>query len=170
MFRNFEFSTIRTATPGRENQVDSRWRAPGWRWRYVYRARRAGSGGPTGTPGAEEVRATEDGCACSACRAFWPPQEFHWLARLLACAELPARSGRATGSATASRFPRPPPVSPDVCWCRKVLVCCVYGVGEWTPGYTGKHGAYLSEVHRQRDVEAAGRAASDRRTALTTSD
>jgi predicted RNA-binding Zn-ribbon protein involved in translation (DUF1610 family) len=44
--------------------------------------------------GAEEVRGwalrlTEDGCECSACRAFWAPTEFHWLARLLGCESLP---------------------------------------------------------------------------------
>ena len=44
--------------------------------------------------GAEDIRGwalrvTEAGCECQACRAFWPPAEFHWLARLLGCVALP---------------------------------------------------------------------------------
>jgi uncharacterized protein with PIN domain len=35
------------------------------------------------------LRMPEDGCDCLGCRAFWPPEEFHWLARLLGCAPLP---------------------------------------------------------------------------------
>lgn len=29
------------------------------------------------------LRVSEVGCQCLACRAFWPPSEFGWLARLL---------------------------------------------------------------------------------------
>jgi len=36
------------------------------------------------------LRVSEDGCECSGCRAFWPPEEFHWLARLLGCVPLPS--------------------------------------------------------------------------------
>lgn len=44
--------------------------------------------------GAEVVRAwalrlDESGCACSVCRAFWPPDQFEFLARLLGCEPLP---------------------------------------------------------------------------------
>ncbi len=31
------------------------------------------------------LEVAESGCRCLACRAFWPPSEFHWLARLLGC-------------------------------------------------------------------------------------
>jgi hypothetical protein len=45
--------------------------------------------------GAEVVRAwalkvTETGCECLACRAYWPPDQFEWLARLLGCEPLPS--------------------------------------------------------------------------------
>ncbi|MGZ3303989.1 MAG: DUF7340 domain-containing protein [Isosphaeraceae bacterium] len=33
---------------------------------------------------------SETGCTCLGCGAFWEPSEFHWLARLLGCAPLPA--------------------------------------------------------------------------------
>jgi hypothetical protein len=36
------------------------------------------------------LRVSEDGASCGACHAFWPPAEFHWLARLLGSASLPA--------------------------------------------------------------------------------
>ena len=48
------------------------------------------------TDGAGEVvntralRASEDGCKCLGCGAFWPPDRFEWLARLLGCAPLPS--------------------------------------------------------------------------------
>jgi hypothetical protein len=38
------------------------------------------------------LRLTEDGCSCQVCRAFWPPREFEWLARLLGCEPLPGAS------------------------------------------------------------------------------
>jgi hypothetical protein len=31
------------------------------------------------------LRVTENGAVCGACGGFWPPSEFHWLARLLGC-------------------------------------------------------------------------------------
>ncbi|MGE5697104.1 MAG: hypothetical protein ACM4D3_18300 [Candidatus Sericytochromatia bacterium] len=36
------------------------------------------------------LRVSENGCTCSACGAFWPPEQFHWLAQLLGCEALPA--------------------------------------------------------------------------------
>ncbi len=36
------------------------------------------------------LRVSEAGCACGACGAFWPPDRFEWLARLLGCPALPA--------------------------------------------------------------------------------
>jgi hypothetical protein len=36
------------------------------------------------------LRVSEDGCECQVCRAYWPPQEFHWLAKLLGCETLPS--------------------------------------------------------------------------------
>jgi hypothetical protein len=36
------------------------------------------------------LRIGEDGCTCLACSAFWPPERFEWLARLLGCPPLPA--------------------------------------------------------------------------------
>ena len=36
------------------------------------------------------LRVSEDGCKCSACGAFWPPERFEWSARLLGCDPLPA--------------------------------------------------------------------------------
>ena len=36
------------------------------------------------------LRVSEDGCRCGACGAFWEPDRFHWLARLLGCPALPA--------------------------------------------------------------------------------
>ncbi len=38
----------------------------------------------------DALRVSEDGCECLACRANWSPDQFHWLARLLGCDELPA--------------------------------------------------------------------------------
>jgi hypothetical protein len=35
------------------------------------------------------LRVSEDGCVCQACGAFWPPDRFEWLARLLGCPSLP---------------------------------------------------------------------------------
>jgi hypothetical protein len=31
------------------------------------------------------LRVSETGCRCQACQAYWPPEQFHWLARLLGC-------------------------------------------------------------------------------------
>jgi hypothetical protein len=36
------------------------------------------------------LRVAEDGCSCEGCGAFWGPDRFHWLARLLGCPALPA--------------------------------------------------------------------------------
>ncbi|HEX9176001.1 MAG TPA: hypothetical protein VF874_07870 [Mycobacterium sp.] len=36
------------------------------------------------------LRVSESGCKCSACGAFWPPDRFEWLARLLGCPPLTA--------------------------------------------------------------------------------
>ena len=36
------------------------------------------------------LRVSEDGCKCLACGAFWAPDRFEWLARLLGCEPLPA--------------------------------------------------------------------------------
>ena len=36
------------------------------------------------------LRISEDGCLCEGCGAFWGPDRFHWLARLLGCPALPA--------------------------------------------------------------------------------
>jgi hypothetical protein len=35
------------------------------------------------------LKVTEEGCECQGCRAFWPPNQFEWLAKLLGCAALP---------------------------------------------------------------------------------
>jgi hypothetical protein len=35
------------------------------------------------------LRVSEAGCECRACGAFWGPDRFEWLARLLGCAALP---------------------------------------------------------------------------------
>jgi hypothetical protein len=35
------------------------------------------------------LRVSEDGCSCEGCGAFWGPDRFHWLARLLGCPALP---------------------------------------------------------------------------------
>jgi hypothetical protein len=35
------------------------------------------------------LRASENGCKCSACGSFWGPEQFEWLARLLGCEPLP---------------------------------------------------------------------------------
>jgi transposase InsO family protein len=35
------------------------------------------------------LRVSEDGCWCGACGAFWPPDRFHFLAKLLGCPSLP---------------------------------------------------------------------------------
>ncbi|MCH9737076.1 MAG: hypothetical protein K0U78_21405 [Actinomycetia bacterium] len=53
--------------------------------RYSYRR---SSGGETVR--SDALRVSEHGAECLACRANWPPEEFHWLARLLGCEELPA--------------------------------------------------------------------------------
>ncbi len=53
--------------------------------RYSYRRSSSGE-----TVRSDALRVSEDGCDCLACGANWPPQEFHWLARLLGCDELPA--------------------------------------------------------------------------------
>ena len=34
---------------------------------------------------ARALRVSEAGCRCQACGAFWPPERFEWLARLLGC-------------------------------------------------------------------------------------
>jgi hypothetical protein len=34
------------------------------------------------------LRVSEAGCECQACKAFWGPEQFHWLARLLGCPPL----------------------------------------------------------------------------------
>jgi hypothetical protein len=36
------------------------------------------------------LRVSETGCQCAACGAFWGPELFEWLARLMGCAALPA--------------------------------------------------------------------------------
>jgi hypothetical protein len=38
---------------------------------------------------ARALRVSEDGARCAACAAFWSPDQFHWLARLLGCPSLP---------------------------------------------------------------------------------
>ncbi len=38
----------------------------------------------------DALRVSELGADCLACGASWSPEEFHWLARLLGCEELPA--------------------------------------------------------------------------------
>lgn len=38
------------------------------------------------------LRVSETGCECSVCRAFWGPDQFEWLAKLLGCAPLPGAS------------------------------------------------------------------------------
>jgi hypothetical protein len=35
------------------------------------------------------LKVSETGCVCQACGAFWPPDRFEWLARLLGCPALP---------------------------------------------------------------------------------
>lgn len=35
------------------------------------------------------LRVSETGCKCQACGAFWAPDRFEWLARLLGCEPLP---------------------------------------------------------------------------------
>jgi hypothetical protein len=39
---------------------------------------------------APALKVSETGCWCGACQAFWSPDQFHWLARLLGCPALPA--------------------------------------------------------------------------------
>ncbi|MGZ4530362.1 MAG: DUF7340 domain-containing protein [Mycobacterium sp.] len=41
---------------------------------------------------ARALRVSETGCKCLTCGAFWEPERFHWLARLLGCAALPGIS------------------------------------------------------------------------------
>lgn len=36
------------------------------------------------------LRVSEDGCTCLGCRAFWTPDQFEWLAKLLGCEPLPS--------------------------------------------------------------------------------
>ena len=36
------------------------------------------------------LKVSESGCRCQACGAFWSPDRFEWLARLLGCPALPA--------------------------------------------------------------------------------
>ena len=36
------------------------------------------------------LRVSESGCSCAGCGAFWGPDRFEWLARLLGCEPLPA--------------------------------------------------------------------------------
>lgn len=38
------------------------------------------------------LKVSESGCECQACRAFWEPAQFEFLARLLGCAPLPGVS------------------------------------------------------------------------------
>ncbi len=52
--------------------------------RFSYRR---SSGGETVRSNA--LRVSEHGAERLACRAHWPPDQFHWLAKLLGCAELP---------------------------------------------------------------------------------
>ncbi len=52
--------------------------------RYVYRRSRSEE-----TVRSDCLRVSESGAECLGCRAVWEPAEFHWLARLLGCAELP---------------------------------------------------------------------------------
>ncbi len=53
--------------------------------RFSYRP---SSGGETVR--SDALRVSEHDAECMACRANWSPGEFHWLARLLGCEELPA--------------------------------------------------------------------------------
>ena len=53
--------------------------------RFVYRRNTGGESVRTWA-----LKVAEDGCTCLGCRAFWPPAEFHWLARLLGCEPLPS--------------------------------------------------------------------------------
>jgi hypothetical protein len=52
---------------------------------FVYR----GHGGSESPVRSWALRVTESGCECQACRAFWEPQEFEWLAKLLGRVPLP---------------------------------------------------------------------------------
>ena len=36
------------------------------------------------------LKVSETGCKCQACGAFWAPDRFEWLARLIGCEPLPA--------------------------------------------------------------------------------
>jgi hypothetical protein len=47
--------------------------------------RRGGAGDQVRT---RALRVSEAGCACRACGAFWGPERFEWLARLLGCTTL----------------------------------------------------------------------------------
>jgi hypothetical protein len=38
---------------------------------------------------APALKVSESGCWCLACGAYWGPDQFHWLARLLGCPALP---------------------------------------------------------------------------------
>ena len=58
---------------------------PRCRARFAYHANRAGENVRT-----RALRVSEDGCTCGECGAFWSPEQFHWLARLLGCQPLPA--------------------------------------------------------------------------------
>lgn len=39
---------------------------------------------------ARALRVSEDGCICGVCHAWWPPDQFEFLATLLGCDPLPA--------------------------------------------------------------------------------
>jgi hypothetical protein len=54
------------------------------------------------------LRVSEDGCQCFACGAFWPPDKFEWLARLIGLSKhvaVGAYSARMTDIVTSQRLP-----------------------------------------------------------------
>ncbi len=52
--------------------------------RFAYRRNRGGE-----TLRTDALKVDESGCDCAACGANWPPDQFHWLAKLLDCPTLP---------------------------------------------------------------------------------
>ena len=51
---------------------------------FTHRADSAGE-----TVNMRALKVSENGCTCLHCGAFWPPDRFEWLARLLGCDPLP---------------------------------------------------------------------------------
>lgn len=52
------------------------------------------------------LRVTEAGCSCSGCQAFWPPERFEWLARLLGCGTTRRATFQKVGAVHASAAKR----------------------------------------------------------------